>query len=122
MILIKLLSKIAHEQGGFLLQSDIHQLAELDRLRQLLVRCGNCRFVTAAQDVGWITAIITRDGTDYVRDVSLLASDAAYSISPPAAQPVTQPESQIKTDRDYIRMIVGSNSLEDAWSDADPGL
>jgi len=39
------------------------------RLTQLLVRCGRCRFVAAAQDVPFLIDAIERAG-DYVRDCS----------------------------------------------------
>jgi hypothetical protein len=81
--LTDLLRKIVWENGGFLTAADIAELTKLDKLRQILVRCGACRFTCAVQDVTFLTGIITRDGTDYVRDISLLASDEAYSLTPP---------------------------------------
>lgn len=81
------LRKIVLEQGGFLLNDDVTALATEDRLRLILVRCGNCRFTCAAQDVVWLTGIVKRDNSDYVRDISLLASDAAYKPSPPKQEP-----------------------------------
>lgn len=58
-------------QGGFLTNEDVKIVAKTDRLTQILVRCGNCRFVAAAQDIKHLTDIIERDGHDYVRDFSL---------------------------------------------------
>ena len=43
------------------------------RLTLLLVRCGGCRFLAPAQDVQHLVDIITREGTDYIRDVSVPA-------------------------------------------------
>jgi hypothetical protein len=84
-MLTDLLRRIIIENGGFMRDTDVAELAKLDRLRQVLVRCGNGRFVTAADSVAHFIGIIERergddgeDGSDYVRDVSLLASDAAY--------------------------------------------
>lgn len=45
---------------------------ERTRLKLLLVRCGGCRFLAPAQDVGRITAALEAAG-EYVRDVSLPA-------------------------------------------------
>ena len=50
-----------------------------DRLRPVLVRCGRGRFTCAAQDAEHFIAIIERDGSDYIRDVSLLSSDPVFS-------------------------------------------
>ena len=61
--------------GGFLRDTEVAALAAdpVTRLQQVLVRCGGCRFTCAAQDVAHLIAIIERDKTDYVRDVSLIA-------------------------------------------------
>jgi beta-lactamase class D len=60
-------------QHGFLNMDQVRAFAEVDRMAQLLIRCGNGRFSTAAQNVEWFVGIIQREGTDYVRDISLLA-------------------------------------------------
>ena len=73
-----LLQTIVNEQGGFLLQAQIEELTKLDRLRNVLVRCGNGRFTCPVQDAPWFIEIITAQGQDYIRDVSLLASDDAH--------------------------------------------
>lgn len=70
-MLEELLKKIKNEQEGFLTPEDIAFLAEHDRMRMILVRCGNGRFLTPAQNVKWFTEIITEHGGDYVRDCSL---------------------------------------------------
>lgn len=67
------------QNHGFLSDSDIDIIAQHDRLRQVLVRCGNGRFTCAAQDVKHFIAIIERDGQDYVRDVSLPATDRIWA-------------------------------------------
>ena len=69
---------VVKANGGFLRDVDIDQLAQQDRLRQVLVRCGNGRFVCAAQDVKHFIGIIKRDGQDYVRDVSLPTTDPIW--------------------------------------------
>jgi hypothetical protein len=70
-----LLAKIRGEQYGFLDPDQVRWLAEDHkyRLTMLLVRCGACRFTAPAQDVQHLIDIITDDGRDYVRDVSLPA-------------------------------------------------
>lgn len=55
---------------GFLTSADMPELVKLDRLFQVLVRCGGCRFTCAAQDVAHLIKCIEAGG-DYVRDVSL---------------------------------------------------
>jgi len=78
MALCNLLQIIVKEQGGFLRKPQIAELAKADRLRNLLVRCGNGRFVCPAQDVQHFINIIEDHCGDYVRDVSLPTSDDAY--------------------------------------------
>lgn len=58
---------------GFMSKEQLQTLALLDPFRQVLVRCGSCRLLVQARDVEHITEIISREGTDYVRDVSLPA-------------------------------------------------
>lgn len=68
----------AKETGGFLTETDLKFIVEQDRLRLILVRCGNGRFLCPAQDVAHFIGIIERDGQDYVRDVSLPTSDPIW--------------------------------------------
>jgi len=56
---------------GCIDSSELKQLVQLDRLCPVLVRCGGGRFFCPAQDVEHFVGIIGRDGTDYVRDVSV---------------------------------------------------
>lgn len=70
-------------QHGFVSNVDLPALIEVDRLMLLLVRCGNGRFLTPAQDVTHFMTIIEehaqlkseKEGVvfagDHVRDVSL---------------------------------------------------
>lgn len=69
----ELLKKINDEQFGFLDEAQIDCLANdpAFRLTVLLVRCGSCRFVAPAQDVKHLIGIIEKEGSDYVRDVSI---------------------------------------------------
>jgi hypothetical protein len=73
----------------YLTDKTLPELVKLERLAQVLVRCGGCRFVCAAQDVGHIVAALENAG-DYVRDVSWPVGSAdKYS----SWQPENMPES-----------------------------
>ena len=58
--------------GGFLTHPDdeVKLIAE-DRLQPVLVRCGGGRFSCPVQDLQHFIDIITREDSDYVRDVSV---------------------------------------------------
>jgi hypothetical protein len=64
--------------NGFIDELNLSLLAECDRLRQILVRCGSCRFTCAAQDAAHLIRIIHAERRDYVRDVSLPTTDPVY--------------------------------------------
>ncbi len=64
--------------GGFLTEVDLDALTQHDRLRQVLVRCNNCRFTCAAQDAKHLCEIIDASGADWVRDVSLPTTDPIW--------------------------------------------
>jgi hypothetical protein len=66
---------ISRERGGFIQRDELAQLAahKDSRLWLVLVRCGSCRFLAAAQDAKHLMDIIAFDGRDYVRDVSFPA-------------------------------------------------
>lgn len=71
------LRRITTETHGFLRADDLRTLAaDPDtRLTPVLVRCGGCRFTCPAQDAAHLIDIITRERSDYVRDVSLPVKD-----------------------------------------------
>lgn len=60
---------------GFVTEAELTQIAagQSTRLRPILVRCGGCRFVAPADQIQHLIDIIEREGSDYVRDVSLVA-------------------------------------------------
>jgi len=64
----------AKSNHGFLTMNDLRIIAKEDRLKMILVRLGNSRFMAHAQDVKWLIEIVKRDGKDYVRDISLPAA------------------------------------------------
>lgn len=79
--------RVAKENGGFLSASTLEIIAHHDRLRPVLVRCGNGRFTCAAQDAKHFMDIIARDAaahgpvdpiSDHVRDVSLPTTDPIW--------------------------------------------
>ena len=132
-----LLKRVIEDHGGFLTKPDVVDLAKLDRLRQVLIRCGGCRMVCAAQDVAHIMGLI--ESGDYVRDVSILAGDPAhggdYSMrtfeggvrpcSPSQAATLTPkvgntpfPRNSATREQEYGGTFDGFN----VTSDADPGL
>jgi len=68
-----IISEISKRPGRFVLNKvELQRIVEEDRLFPLLVRCGACRFVAAAQDIDHITKALTSSG-DYVRDISIPA-------------------------------------------------
>jgi hypothetical protein len=62
---------------GFLTKADLADIVGFDRLRQVLVRCGGCRFQCPAQDFAHLERCIEAGG-DYVRDVSLPTTDPIW--------------------------------------------
>lgn len=63
---------------GFLTAAELGYLAGFDRLRQVLVRCGNGRFRCPAQDARHFMRCVEAGG-DYVRDVCLPADDSIFA-------------------------------------------
>lgn len=127
--------------GGFLRQSDMPALIALDRLCQVLVRCGGCRFTCAAQDVAHLIKCVDAGG-DYVRDVSFPVGSMERAASWQPDCPVT-PLSAIPASFLAPRHTAGErakarNLSDSVWfneadcsgafdgfqvtSDADPGL
>ena len=127
----QLLTKIVGpDQGGFLTAFDVQALARIDRLRQVLVRCGACRFVISADSVDHMAGIIDRDGTDYIRDISLPSSDGAYrgDYTPVTPQRNAIEQAAVRQgSRQAARTYLDNPELEvdamgNCYSDADPGL
>ena len=128
-----LLLRVRDDNGGFLRDTDLVELAKLDRLRQVLIRCGNGRMVVAAQDAKHFADIVDRDGVDYVRDVALLSTDKVYrpecrgDFSPvtndPPPPPKPSPVLAASRKADRVRSLTGCDSeMFYDTSDADPGL
>jgi hypothetical protein len=77
MTLTELLKQIA-PNGGFLTDETLPILAKLDPSRRVLARCGCGQFTAAADQMGHFINIIETEGSDYLRDVSLVAGDPAF--------------------------------------------
>lgn len=82
MTLSELLNDVVQNHHGFMNETTVVELAKLDRLRLVLVRCNGGRFMCPAQDVEHFVALVEsgkhRGHEDYVRDVSLPAGDDAF--------------------------------------------
>lgn len=75
----KTLKQLRTEHHGFITSdADLAAIVSLNRFQQVLVRCGNGRFVCPAQDVKHFTDIIEKSD-DYVRDISFPAVDCCSS-------------------------------------------
>jgi len=105
------IAELYHRHGyGCLTTADMPELIAVDRLRLCLVRCGAGRFLAPAQDVAHFVDIITREDSDYVRDVSLYFTDE--EPRPPRPFPTGRPTLPPPFD--------GGPAY--GHSDADPGL
>ena len=131
MTLQELLADRLSNDHGFLRDTELAELARLDRLRLVLVRCGACRFTCAAQDARHLIDIIRADGRDYVRDISLPAFDPArggdfrpLTNDPPFPQ-IATPVSSGAAQRHFTAAVQDFCGACDGFtvtSDADPGL
>jgi len=59
---------------NFIKDTDLPEIIKENRLQQVLVRCGNGRFICSAQDVTHFVSIIEKEKSDYIRDVSLFGN------------------------------------------------
>jgi len=119
---------IKSQPYGFITDKELLKLVAIDRLCQVLVRCGGCRFTCAAQDVAHLETCI-KAGGDYVRDVSFPVGsfERAASWQPaPAAYTVETARRALKhaSVATTARVVREWNceDLGDGPSDADPGL
>lgn len=62
------------DQYGFITSDDLPAVISHDRLVMLQVRCGGKRFTAPAQDVPALIESVEKNGSDYIRDVSLTSS------------------------------------------------
>jgi hypothetical protein len=65
------------KQGGFISPAELNELGTLDRLRMVLVRFHQGRFLIASQSCADAIEAIEKGGW-YCRDVSLPTTDPAY--------------------------------------------
>jgi len=71
---MSIIQKIKKENHGFIEDKDVPEIIKEDCFVKVLVRCGAGRFTCPAQDLEHFIGIIEREKTDYVRDVSFLAT------------------------------------------------
>lgn len=64
---IEELKKLHH---GFITSEMLPEIVKANRFERILVRCGGGRFIVPAQDADHFIQIITRERSDYVRDLS----------------------------------------------------
>lgn len=131
------IQRINNETCGFLRDTDMPELIALDRLCQVLVRCGGCRFLCAAQDVEHLIKCVEAGG-DYVRDVSFpvgaMERAASYvpeqfrSEHPCQVHPAQPIKVILRTPTQSHAIWFNENDCGGAFdgntvsSDADPGL
>ena len=73
------------QQGGFVRDVDLPAVIAEDRFCPLIVRCGSGRFTVPAQDCAHFVAIVEKEGSDYIRDISILAG-----YTPPPARDISR--------------------------------
>jgi hypothetical protein len=57
---------------GFITSPDeLQAVINVNRLRPVLVRCGNGRFTCPAQNVQHMVDIVNKSNLDYIRDISI---------------------------------------------------
>ena len=62
-------------QHGCLTMENIKELAKDFPTHMILVRCGNGRFVTAADSVEHFCEVVRKSSEDYIRDISLVVDN-----------------------------------------------
>lgn len=68
---MSIIQKALDEKMGFITDAELPEVVKENRMQLLLVRCGCGRFLVPAQDTKHFIDIIKREGTDYIRDVSI---------------------------------------------------
>jgi len=105
------IAELFHRHGyGCLTAADMPELIAADPKRLCLIRCNRARFLAPAQDVPHLVDIITREGSDWVRDVSLYLAEG----EPRPRRPFPTPPPSLPPPFD------GGPAY--GMSDADPGL
>ena len=79
--------RLARQSCGFLSAEHVAILAAdpLERMRNVLVRCGAKRFICTAQDTASMIEMVESQD-DYVRDVSIPASDPFWRVAPKSSR------------------------------------
>lgn len=68
---MSVIQKALDEKMGFITDVELSEVVKENRMQLLLIRCGCGRFLVPAQDAKHFIDIIKREGTDYIRDVSI---------------------------------------------------
>ena len=71
---MKTIKELREENYGSITSETIKDLIAVDPNYMVLIRCGSCRLTCKAMDVEHLVNIIDESKSDYVRDVSFLAS------------------------------------------------
>lgn len=71
---MSIIQEALKDRLGFITENELPEVVKENRLQEILVRCGNGRFIAPAQDVKHFIDIIERDKQDYIRDVSILSN------------------------------------------------
>ena len=71
---MKTIKELREENYGSITSDTIKDLIEVAPNYMVLIRCGSCRLTCKAMDVEHLVNIIDESKSDYVRDVSFLAS------------------------------------------------
>ena len=114
------LLKRIDQLGGFLTEGELASLAELDRMRMVLVRCNNGRFLCPAQNVAWFTDLLESTSKEFVRDISLPASDPIFKGDYTTRVTVDPPYSRDKF-KDWPAMAPPAVSPPSSFNESDCG-
>ena len=117
--LAALLRKIKGQSGGFLNVEDLAELADLDRLRPVLIRWHQGRAVAPAQNAADLMQA-TEAGGWTLRDVSLPSTDQVYAT--PADPPRRPAARRFEDEPSYSDHELDVDAGGSCYSDADPGL
>ena len=64
------IEELKRQHHGFITREMLPEIVKTNRFERILVRCGGGRFIVPAQDADHFIQIITRERSDYVRDLS----------------------------------------------------
>ena len=69
-----MIEKLLKEKMGFITSAEeLKSVIAENRMQLCIVRCGGGRFLCPAQDAEHFMDIVNKEGSDYVRDISIKA-------------------------------------------------